>query len=96
MDVSLEQSLYFQIVNINILTVNFVNNTLKMHTIDNRLKEPHMKLKTFLLFLTVVLVLAGCGQGELKEEVALQNQSGEEVVFPTGEPVAFFFITSYT
>ncbi len=55
-----------------------------------------MKLKTFLLLVAAVLFLAACGKGELKEEVVLQNQNGEEVVFPTGKPVAFFFITSYT
>lgn len=32
----------------------------------------------------------------MEESISLVNQNNEEVTFPTGEPVVFFFITSYT
>jgi hypothetical protein len=55
-----------------------------------------MKLKLFIPFLIALLLLSACGQGQMDESVTLLNQDKEEVTFPTGEPVVFFFITSYT
>ncbi|MBM4760675.1 hypothetical protein [Bacillus sp. B15-48] len=55
-----------------------------------------MKGKVIIPILLFVLLLAACGQGKLDEPIALVNQHNEEVVFPTGEPAVFFFITSYT
>jgi len=55
-----------------------------------------MKIKFIALLLISVLVLSACGQSGLDEPVTLLNQDNEEVTFPTGEPVVFFFITSYT
>jgi len=55
-----------------------------------------MKLKFFIPFLISILVLAACGQDKMEESITLLNQDNEEVTFPTGDPVVFFFITTYT
>lgn len=49
-----------------------------------------------MFFLITALVLSACGAGKLNDSVTLVTQNNEEVSFPTGEPVVFFFITSYT
>lgn len=55
-----------------------------------------MKIKFIMLLLISVLALSACGQSGMDEPVTLLNQNNEEVTFPTGEPVVFFFMTSYT
>ncbi|WP_246943011.1 hypothetical protein [Bacillus pinisoli] len=53
--------------------------------------------KISLIVLSVfLLILAGCGQESIKGSMTLQNQNGEEVSFPSDEPVVFFFMTTYT
>ncbi|SEM59476.1 hypothetical protein SAMN05192533_1045 [Mesobacillus persicus] len=55
-----------------------------------------MKYKFLIPFLISILFLAACGQTGLEKPITLVDQNNEEVEFPTGEPVVFFFITSYT
>jgi hypothetical protein len=43
-----------------------------------------------------LILLAACGDSSGNEPIALMNQDGEEVTFPTSEPVLFFFMTTYT
>lgn len=43
-----------------------------------------------------VLVLAGCGQTKLEENMTLLNQDKNEITFPQEKPTLFFFITTYT
>ncbi|WP_456276786.1 hypothetical protein [Bacillus sp. AK128] len=42
------------------------------------------------------LLLAACGNPSIDESITLQNQTGEEVTFPSDKPVVFFFMTTYT
>lgn len=53
--------------------------------------------KAIIIFMGLfLLVLAGCGNEKTDEPMTLKNQEGEEVTLPTGKPVLFFFMTTYT
>jgi hypothetical protein len=43
-----------------------------------------------------ILFLAACGNQSIGEPIKLANHEGQEVTFPTGKPVLFFFMTTYT
>ncbi|MBM6616500.1 hypothetical protein [Bacillus suaedaesalsae] len=55
-----------------------------------------MKRAIYLMMGLFLLFLAGCGNETAEEPMTLKNQEGEEVTLPTGKPVLFFFMTTYT
>jgi ABC-type Fe3+-hydroxamate transport system substrate-binding protein len=55
-----------------------------------------MKKIIFTIMSLCFLFIAACGNASIEEPITLSNQEGEEVTFPTGKPVLFFFMTTYT